>query len=253
MEFVQTVMNNEEYSSMKPVLYGYEDCDQGHNYGPAVRSYWLVHFVVSGFGYYKIGDRQYNIGSGEMFVIPPGVETYYKADDKNPWSYVWIGFSAEGNLPLKLDDVIRCPEAVEIFNSIKSQTEYKARTGAFLTARLWDLFALLLSREEAPADYVEMALKIIHSEYMYGIGVKQIADRIGIDRCYFSTLFKKKMGMSPMQYILNYRMDVAVSLMIDRGTSVSVTANSVGYSDIFNFSKAFKNHFGMSPSQFKRK
>ena len=253
MIFVQTVIDNKENSGLNPVVYGYEDCNVGHSYGPAVRSYWLVHFVVSGMGYYKIGDSEYNVGAGEMFVIPPGVETYYKADDVNPWNYIWIGFTSSGPLPLKLSDTIRSPEALEIFNLIKSQTDYNASTGAFLTARLWDLFALLLGREEAPADYIETALKIIHSEYMYDIDVKRLSERIGLDRCYFSTIFKKKMGFSPKQYILNYRMSVAASLMLNRGTSVSVTANSVGYSDIFNFSKAFKNHYGVSPSEYKKR
>lgn len=248
-----TTVDNEDYKAIKPIQFGHESCNQGHYYGPAVRSFWLVHFVVSGFGYFSIGEREYNIGPGEMFVIPPDVETFYKADDENPWSYIWIGFKADGQLPMELPDVVRCPEAMETFNLIKSRKSFSSGTSAFLSARLWDLFALLLGREDASADYIEIALSCIHSEYMYDITVGQLAERIGLDRCYFSTLFKSRTGVSPKQYLLNYRMSIALSLMMDRGVSVSVAANSVGYNDVYNFSKAFKKHYDMSPSEYIKK
>lgn len=247
------IVANENYSGLNPVLFGYEDCSASHFFGPAVRTHWLIHFVVSGFGYYKIGEREYNIGPGEMFVIPPYEETFYKADRENPWSYIWIGFTSDSPLPAELKDTVRCPEALGIFNAMKSCSETEKGRSAFLSARLWDLFALLLGNEKNETDYVDKALDCMHSEYMNGITVEQIALRLNLDRCYFSSLFKKKTGTSPKQYLLNYRMSVALSLMLDKNMSVSVAACSVGYSDIFNFSKMFKRHYGMSPNEYIRK
>lgn len=252
MEY-HTIVTDQGYQGINPVQFGYEDCNKGHFYGPAVRTHWLIHFVVSGHGYYRINNKEYKIGPGEMFVIPPFEETFYQADNKKPWTYIWIGFTCDGPLPTDLGDVIRCPEAIEIFNSMKNCDTFDSGKRAYLSAKLWELFALLLRKKKPETHYVQKAIDCIHSEYMQGITVEQIADRLKLDRCYFSTMFKKRMGVSPKQYLTNYRMSIAATLMTDNSTSVTVAACSVGYSDIYNFSKAFKRHFGVSPNEYIKK
>ena len=74
------VVANEEYKGLNPVQAGYEQCEKSHFYGPATRTHWLIHFVESGFGIFRINGKEYSLGPGEMFVIPPFVETYYEAD-----------------------------------------------------------------------------------------------------------------------------------------------------------------------------
>ncbi len=247
------IVTDEKFSDLNPVQFGYEDCKKSHFFGPAIRTHWLIHFVVSGVGTYKIKDKTYEVGAGEMFVIPPFVETYYEADSENPWTYIWIGFTTKDELPFELTDVVRCPEAENIFQHMKNSEDYHAGRSAFLSARLWDLFALLSREEKSRYDYVQKALECIHSEYMHDITVEKIARRLNLDRTYFSVLFKNKTGVSPKQYILDYRMKTAASLITKRNVPVSVVAFSVGYSDLFTFSKMFKRHFGVSPSKYAKK
>ena len=248
-----SIVTNKEYKGLNPVQFGYDNCQKGHFYGPAIRPYWLIHFVVSGFGYYRIGEREYDISPGEMFVIPPFEETFYKADTKHPWSYIWIGFTAEDGLPVQLEDVIHCPAAIKIFDSMKNCDEFDLGKSAYLSAKLWELFALLLCNQKPQPDYVQYALDCIHSEYMNGITIEQIAQRLNLDRSYFSTIFKRKTGLSPKQYLKNYRMNIAASLMSEKSTSITVVAHSVGYCDLFTFSKAFKKHYGISPNEYVKK
>lgn len=253
MKQCNVIVKDEKYSGLNPVVFGYEQCAPSHSYGPAVRTYWLIHFVVSGCGYYAIGGRRYKVELGEMFVIPPYEETYYEADSKHPWNYTWIGFTADSRLPCELGDTVRCPEALRIFGSMKSCANMGNGQSAFLNARLWELFAVLLENEKQNYDCIDKALDCIHSEYMHEITVEQIAKRVNLDRSYFSTLFKKKTGLPPKQYLLNYRMSIAASLMTQNGKSVSVAAYSVGYTDVFNFSKMFKRCYGASPSEYAKK
>ena len=251
--FHDVIVTNEELSGLNPVQFGYEDCAKGHFFGPAVRTHYLIHFVVSGFGYYKIGEREYKLGPGEMFVIPPFEETFYKAVKDNPWSYIWIGFTTTSELPSSLPDVIRYPEAASVFEDMKNCESLSNGRSAYLSARLWDLFSLLLDRQKKEKDFVGKAIDFIHSEYMKPITVENISERLGIDRCHFSTVFKAKTGVSPKQYLLNHRMSVALSLMLENSKSVSVAALSVGYSDIYTFSKVFKKKYGVSPSEYIKK
>ncbi len=245
------IVHNEEYSGITPLQCGFENCEQGHFFGPAIRTYWLIHFVESGKGIFRINNKEYAVKTGEMFVIPPFVETYYEADSKNPWQYIWVGFTAD-NLPVKLDDVIFCQDAHTIFSAIKTAERYQSGRSAFITAKLWELFALLLDKNTYKLDYVETAINIIHSEYATPLTINDIANRIGLDRRYFSTLFKKDLGVSPKKALLNYRMEIASILLTEQSSSVSLAAYSVGYSDIFQFSKFFKKHFGVTPTEYKK-
>ena len=247
------IVSDKGYGGLNPMQFGYEECEKTQSYGPATRTHWLIHFVESGFGIFRIGEKEYKIGPGEMFIIPPYVETYYQADSSNPWSYIWIGFTTKRDLPAELSDVIRCPQAIKVFTEMKKSAGLENGRSAFLSAKLWELFTLLLETQNNKTNYVDKALDCIHSEYMYDLTIEKIAKRLGLDHSYFSSLFRKKLGVSPKQYLFTYRMNVAASLMIDKGISVSVAAYSVGYEDICNFSKMFKKHFGVSPREYVKK
>ena len=192
------------------------------------------------------------MGPGDLFVIPPFAETFYRASQEHPWEYIWIGFTCRGELPLSLGDTAFCPEALSVFNEMKRCESLSGGRSAFLCARLWDLFSLLSESRSREKDFVEDALACIHSEYMNDLTVEQIAGRLNLDRSYFSVRFKERMGISPKQYLVRYRMSLAAKLMTENQKSVSVAAYSVGYPDIFSFSKMFKRCYGVSPQEYVR-
>jgi AraC-like DNA-binding protein len=239
-------------SPINPTQFGYQNCEKSHAFGPAIRTHWLIHFVVSGCGTFCIGDRKHKLSSGEMFVIPPWVETYYEADAHDPWSYIWVGFEAD-SLPVTLDEKIFCPSALSVFHDMKRCEELEGGMSLFIASKILELFALLEARKGEEEGYVERARAIISSQYMLGIGVEDIARELNLNRSYFSDIFKKSEGISPAKYLMNYRMELAGSLLSGSKISVSTVANSVGYSDVFNFSKAFKKYWGCSPQEYSKR
>jgi AraC-like DNA-binding protein len=250
MQYSETIINK-EYVDINPNQFGYQDCDRGYSFGPALRTHWIFHFVVSGKGYFKIEDREYYLSAGNIFVIPPFVETYYEADLTDPWEYIWVGFTMSNNPGIPFGDVIYIPSAAHVFEDMKRCRQMTAGRTEFLCSKISQLFAEILEQREEKIDYVKKALNIIHSEYASDISVQMIADRVGFERTYFSDCFKKQVGMSPKKYLLKYRMEQAAYLIRNHGYSVSITALSVGYSDVYTFSKMFKKYFGVSPSNFK--
>ena len=234
---------------IKPLFYGHQNCEASHSYGPAVRTYWLIHYVVSGKGIFQINGNTYNIKSGEMFVIPPYVETYYEADSNEPWSYIWLAFECK-EPPCKLSNVIRSGTAKQIFEDVKTIKNKRNSPPEYLSAKIWELFSAIKGNSSSEIDYVENALGYMHTEYVNGITVTEISKKLNLNRAYFSVLFKQKVGVSPSEYLLNFRMKQAVDLLTNRKKSISVTAISVGYPDVYTFSKAFKRHYGISPRDF---
>ncbi|MBR2477011.1 MAG: AraC family transcriptional regulator [Clostridia bacterium] len=242
---------DENCYGIHPIIFGWDECAK-NEMGVHSRNFWLLHYVVSGHGGFKIHGNEYSIGPGDLFVIPPDVPMQYYDDKNDSWGYMWIGFSCNGVLPLKLDDVIYCPEARKVFDDMRKCEHMTSELGTYLTARIWDLFAVLMRRGIHDKGFVERAVDIIHSEYMNEISVDDISNRIGLERSYFSVMFKKQMGISPKQYIVDYRMRLAASLMANHGQNVGNAAYSVGYTDVFTFSKMFKKRFGVSPSEYIR-
>lgn len=245
------IIINKEYSDLNPLVFGWENCSQGYAFGPYVRTYWLLHYVRSGTGTLSIQGNVYQVNPGEIFVIPPYEETYYQADEENPWSYIWIGFTAGIPLPSAFDQpVICCPEAEKLFRKMTRCSQYENGKNAFLSSCLWELFGTLSEQMEAANDYVSKAKSMIDSEYMNDLKVEQIASSLNINRSYLFSIFKKQVGLSPSQYLIRVRMERAAELMTVYNKSVTLSALAVGYQDIYNFSKIFKRHFGASPRNY---
>src|SRR6218665_103234 len=89
----------------------------------------------------------------------------------------------------------------------------------------------------------------IDSNYTDSLTIEQIARVAGMSEYHFFRLFKQMMGFTPYQYILSNRLNKA-SQLLKSDYSVSDVAISMGFPDIFAFSKAFKKHFGISPSLY---
>ena len=243
------IIINKNYEGINPIQFGFESCERSHHFGPATRTHWLFHFVVSGKGIFQINGKQYALSGGMMFVIPPFVETYYEADSEDPWEYIWVGFT--GTAPLQLGDYYDIPGALHIFQHMKACHELHNGKTEFILARLWELFSFLIEENRTKEDPVDTALNLIHSQYMTPLTVQQMADSVHLERTYFSKIFSEKMGVSPQQYLIEYRMNQAKTFL-RLGYSVTTTATSVGYSDIYIFSKIFRQRFGEAPSHYQK-
>lgn len=235
-------------------FFGWEDCAPGHSWGPCIRKYWLLHYVVRGFGFLDWGGKIFSIGPGDLFIVPADTVSTYWADDKHPWEYIFLEFRPHGELPEFMhQSVIHCPQVGPVFERMKECEKFSGGRAAFLTGCLWEMMALLQEQNSPSIGEIDQAIRWIRSEYMEGLTVQECADRLHLSRCYFSTQFKKKTGDSPQQYLINVRMERAAVLLHKEGISPSIAAASVGYGDIYQFSKAFKKHFGLSPREYQKK
>lgn len=66
---------------------GYEECASGYSYGPKIRSYHLIHFVLYGKGELHINEHIFQLSAGDAFLIPAGKVSYYEASKDDPWCY----------------------------------------------------------------------------------------------------------------------------------------------------------------------
>lgn len=248
------IVINEQYAGFNPIQFGSETCCPGHSFGPSVRTHWLLHYVVHGFGKFVRGGVTWEIGPGEIFVIPPYEETYYEADSEKPWRYIWIGFTVDGPIPeVMAAPVLRCARAGVIFEEMLRNNKWGNGRSAFLSSKIWELYAVLLEEGKNNENPIRKALDYMSVEYVNDITVQQVAEKVNLDRSYFSTLFKAEMGISPQKYLMNLRLEKAAELLTIYGESPTMAGISVGYPDLYHFSKIFKQHFGYSPREYRKR
>lgn len=245
--------------SVVPLLCGHEACTPGHNPGLTRRDYYLLHYVMEGRGTFRTGERHYELKKGQLFVIRPDEPVYYEADRMNPWYYIWIGFSVLPPLKsedfiLERQDVFTVPECRSIFREIANSRQRKASLELYLCGKIFELLAALtdscVAFEPGASDYVDRAKDYIAANYAGDVTVQGIARCLGLSRSYFSAVFSRAEGISPQEYLVDYRLRKAAELIVSHNLRPGEAAAACGYPDVFTFSKMFKKKYGVSPGKY---
>ena len=100
---------------------------------------------------------------------------------------------------------------------------------------------------------IEPAVGAIHSDYNKKLTSEELADRCSMSVYYFCRVFKRVMGVTPVQYQTEYRMRIAELLLRDGQLSVTAIVHMIGYEDETYFSRCYKKYRGISPRQEKNK
>jgi AraC-like DNA-binding protein len=125
---------------------------------------------------------------------------------------------------------------------------------ALMYSALSEMFASAQSMKKTNAhDVVEDAKAYIEQQYRESHTLRELSARYGMRDKYFSDVFKKHTGISPIDYLISYRLEQAKTLLESTEYSVKGIGESVGYKDALYFSRQFKHHFGNSPSDFRQK
>ena len=255
---IRKLVVNKGFHDINPVECGRDACNSDLAWGPVAKAWYVLHFVVSGKGKFKTERGEYQISENEIFIIKPGEVTYYEADKSEPWEYIWLSFYANIPLPdvIEKSDVIKAPYLKACFTEATKRNDSLENARGFeefLLAKIWEIISLVKlyeKRANPQGNYVKRALSIMESEFETGITTQEIAQRLSLDRTYFTKLFTEATNISPGKYLHNIRMNKAAQMLRLKKYTISVVASSVGFSDVFSFSRAFKAHFGVTPSRY---
>lgn len=245
---------NRQWRDINPINCGWQTCSPGHSFGPATRFYWLFHYIIRGKGVYTVNGIEHPVRAGQMFVIRPFEVTRYQADSLEPWEYIWVGFTSSIQLPSCLHEqyVLSASRCSALFFSLKEAAEMGEGRELFLCGKIYQLLSILSEEQKGEENYIELAKAYLESNYMREISIQELAEKLNLNRSYFSTLFRKKMGKSPQEFLIDCRMEKACQLMAEHGYSPGEAAVAVGYPDIFSFSRMFKRRYGRSPRAYQK-
>lgn len=241
-----------------------------HSFGPAVKPFYLIHYILSGKGIFTYGEKEYHLEAGYGFLINPDELAFYQSDSEDPWTYVWVGFTGTGaadcveKLGLSMNHpVFHSDKSAEIYSVVKDMMEYNTCSLTDNLRRNGDLSIFLsligtgategvTEKDDKGNTHVERAIEFIRLNYCNPIKVTDIADYVCINRSYLYSLFEEYLHISPQQFLTMFRITKSLELLHSTDYPIESIALSSGYSDAMVFTKAFKNAMNMSPSTYRK-
>lgn len=246
---------------------GWQNCDPRYTFGPFVRDFYLIHYIISGQGTFQNDFGKFTLSAGNGFLIRPTETTTYTADAEHPWKYLWVGFvgtEAERILSrcrLSSQSPVFFQETGGIIEkNMRDIIDADKLSNGFTylaLAKLYLIFSQLTGRvpTQPPTKKVEIikkAVSFIEANYYNDLTVKSVADHLFINRCHLFKIFKETLGISPIHYIIDLRLSKACELLRYTNMSVTEVASYLRFADASSFCRLFKNKYNVTPLTYKK-
>ena len=235
---------------LRPISFGERQCTPNYKRSVEINVNYMIHYIADGKGVFRMGENEYPLSQGQIFITKPNDVFGFQADAQDPWHFIWIKFS--GSFAKKLNDL---PTVLNIdgtpFTNMLAHNPESNTLEEYITAQLYLIFSMLFESKKRH-DYVTIIKNYVRSRpSMDKVSVEEIRQFVNLNRQYMSTMFRRATGMSVQQYIIQARVERA-QLLLERGYSIAETAEHCGYASIYAFSKCFKKSTGIAPSEYKK-
>jgi len=247
-------------------------CEPGWHWRPQPLHDYDLWYALSGKGRMTLNGRQYPIEKGSCFLVRPGDSPEAVQDPEDRLTVIFIHFSAQDLQQGKAYDPNLMPERYsrigdtflfEVLLNRLLQTIhgngrwYEAEFQLILSQLLLHLFRAQQEEESSTSgkhrQLINRVIGHIREDIGKRISHEEIAEQVQLSPEYLSLLFKKVTGTSMKEYITKARLERALHLLMETPMNVSQVAEALGYSNVYLFSKQFKEHYGSPPSAFKWK
>lgn len=232
---------------------------------------WQLLYVASGKAHFYIDDKDVIVTSGNMVLYQPKQEMHYEYFGKDKAEVFWVHFTGSDvrtilkKYDIPLDNNVfysgNSPTYGYIFKEMILELQ-TCRVGyeELLSMYLQQIFVLIqrsrLDKRPVVSSHLQeemgIARRYFQEHYNEEINIEEYALSRNMSVSYFLKKFKEVTNKSPMQYILNIRINNAVSLLESTDYNVTEIAAIIGYDNPLYFSRIFKKQKGVSPSDYRK-
>lgn len=241
--------------------------------------------VTKGKGVYYIDLKPYVVTEGDILILNPYVLhscTQYKQDILEADTLVLNLSMLDTNHdscsikfinPIAANKVVfpyilkpNTPgyqELLNYFNKITNtytskQKGFELEIKAYLFLFLHTLFTNIpveipdtVKVDDNTTNKVKLILKYIKDNYTEQLTVKDMAEQLNFSEYHFMRFFKRYLGVTCIEYVNNYRLEVATNKLCTTNHSIMEIALEVGFNNISYFNKLFKEKYKLTPKEFR--
>lgn len=212
-----------------------------------------IYYIVGGKAYYK---KDTLLKKGYLYVFGMDSDFRVSQDPDDPIDHVFFDF-------VSFHSYLKSPiREVDLSKNEKLKHLILALTEDFSTPdcprHIANAYFELISHElekvlvyeQHYSSLTESVLRVIHSEPLGTLSVKEIASRININENHMIRAFKKEMKVTPLAYLNLQKADHAIN-QIRQGKKIQEVADALGYSSVSSLSYSFKSITGKNLSEFR--
>lgn len=215
----------------------------------------------------------YHLVKNDILFLPQGIEHYgtESSDCQLHWHHFFMPPGSrivdESELPdvppenvfvLPMQFNLKKPETASIISYQLEQylwtdEDTKFVRSALMTALVGEIaLAYRMQSREYNHKRLNSIISYIDNNFQHHpMDIATLAEHFGYNKRYICTLFKKYLGISPLQYIINAKMKEARQMLLNSSDTVESIALSLNYDTPQYFMRQFKKHFGMTPSDMR--
>lgn len=219
--------------------------------------YIRMYYMQGGYAMYESEREQKELKKGMLYCFPSRIPYKITQDPENRVECFYMHVDIAPYVLSKLQEID--PEEHPVLKRlieallILSVEEKESISGA-LQQTLTDTIIEYLKREnmlESIDSKIEKSVLYMLERVNQSLKLEEVSACCGYHPQYFIRLFKSCMGETPHQFLLKHRMKTAMTMLL-AGESVAKAADAVGYKESKNFSRTFRQVYGISPSDVKK-
>lgn len=232
----------------------------------------ILIYCLDGKGWYYAGGKKYTAEANQFFIIPATQQYFrYGADEKDPWTIYWVHFCGDKlkalNDHFSMDQFL-VPRLIH-FDEYKIQLwqqmydclekGYSTENIGYANMCLYYFLASFIfpdKRKELlnkkSEDITDKAIEYMKKNISERLTVNDIAATFNFSSSHFHSLFRKKTGLSPMDYFIQLKLQRACQLLDLSDLRVKEVAAKIGYNDPYYFSRIFTKTMGLSPQAYRK-
>ncbi len=222
------------------------------------RHYGLVYSIV-GCETYNFGNQSLTVPEGSMIFVPKNavyevtlegerstvISMDFEFENEPALTPFCLNVGNYGGITALMEDAELCYRA--------QKTGFEAECMAYFY-RVISALIQFSAGAVHPSSYkkIEAAVNYLHEHYTDpDFRISRLSEISDLDPKYFGILFRRKFGQSPKAYSLALRIERAKELLCAEKYAISDVAASLGFSDVYHFTKTFRKNVGMTPGEYR--
>ena len=229
---------------------------------------FVFQYTVSGKGAITINSHTHTLKPGQAFLIEcPSATHYFLPKDSSHWELKFITLNNANseilrNIINEYGNIFTLPSSNSVMDYWEElyQLAINRQIDNFFIASTYAygfIMHLHNTLRKIPGlrrsnNRLQNCLDIIHANYQEHLTLEQLADICNLSPSYLTKLFKENFKVTPIQYLIRYRIDMACHMLLQGNLHIEEIALATGFNSANYFSRIFKSIVGVSPKSYQK-